>query len=147
MPRSLVASGHEGPVLFYDGTCGLCNRIVRLLLRLDRRGALRFAPLQGPTAQHYLRHHGLPLTDFDSLIFVPNWSARDRREFRQRTDGAIAALRAVGGVGTILAWSRLLPPAWRDALYTLVARCRYRFFGEWKPCPLPRPEWKARFLE
>src|SRR4051812_37486572 len=47
------------PVLFFDGECGLCNRVVRLLLRLDTRGRLRFAPLQGPVAQDYLRAHGL----------------------------------------------------------------------------------------
>mgnify|MGYP000479251079 CR=1 FL=1 len=33
---SLPASNApSGPVLFFDGECGLCNRIVRLLLWLD----------------------------------------------------------------------------------------------------------------
>lgn len=136
------------PVLFFDGTCGLCNRIVRLLLRLDRQGRLRFAPLQGPTAQAYLRRHQLPLTDFDSLVFVPDWANREHPEFLQRTDGVVAALRVVGGVsGTVLAWLRFLPAPWRDAGYRLVARWRYRLFGEWRPRPLPRPEWQTRFLE
>jgi predicted DCC family thiol-disulfide oxidoreductase YuxK len=148
MPTPLQSPTRSEPVLFFDGECGLCNRIVRLLLRLDRRGTLRFAPLQGPNAQAYLRHHGLPLTDFNSLIFVPNWATRERPEFLFRTDGAIAALRAVGGVrATVLAWVRFLPAAWRDALYKLVARWRYRLFGKWAACPLPRPEWRARFLD
>ena len=113
-----------------------------------RRGALRFAPLQGPFAQAYLRHHGLPLTDFDSLIFVPEWTRRELPEFLQRTDGVIAALRVVGGVtGTMLAWIRILPASWRDALYRLIARWRYRIFGKWQPRPLPRPVWKTRFFE
>jgi predicted DCC family thiol-disulfide oxidoreductase YuxK len=148
MPESRDPSPLSGPVLFFDGECGLCNRIVRLLLRLDRRGALRFAPLQGPTAQEYLRRHQLPLTDFDSLIFVPDWATRDRPEFLQRTAGVVAALRVIGGAsGTALAWIRFLPAGWRDALYKLVARWRYRFFGAWRARPLPRPEWKSRFLE
>jgi predicted DCC family thiol-disulfide oxidoreductase YuxK len=148
MPQTPYASSFSGPVLFFDGECGLCNRIVRLLLRLDRQGALHFAPLQGPIAQGYLREHRLPLTDFDSLIFVPDWAARERPEFLQRTDGVVAALRVIGGAsGTVLAWLRFLPASWRDALYQLVARWRNRLFGEWRPCPLPRPEWQARFLE
>ena len=135
-------------MLFFDGECGLCNRIVRLLLRLDRHGALRFATLQGPSAQAFLRHHGLPVSDFDSLIFVPSWARRDRREFLRRTDGAVAALRAIGGVGgTILASLRFLPAAWRDGMYKGIARCRYRLFGKWVDRPLPRLEWRARFLE
>jgi predicted DCC family thiol-disulfide oxidoreductase YuxK len=143
LPASNVSSG---PVLFFDGECGLCNRIVRLLLRLDRRAVLRFAPLQGVTAQAYLRKHGLPTEDFDSLVFVPEWTRRERPEFLLRTDGALAAARAVGGVGTVVAWCRVLPGAWRDAAYKVVARFRYQIWGEWKPQPLARPEWAARFM-
>jgi len=135
------------PVLFFDGTCGLCNRIVRLLLRWDRRGVLKFAPLQGPTAQAYLRAHGLPTEDFDSLIFVPDWARRERPDYLMRTDGALAAAQAVGGVGRMLACVRVLPRALRDAGYRLVARWRYRLWGEWKVQPLARPEWASRFLD
>lgn len=135
-----------GPVLFFDGECGLCQRIVRLLLRLDRRGLLRFAPLQGPTAQAYLAQHGLPLRDFDSLVFIPDWSHRERPEFLVRTDGIAAALRRIGGWARLLAWFAILPPGWRDKAYQLVARFRYRLFGTWQPRPLKRTEWTSRFL-
>jgi predicted DCC family thiol-disulfide oxidoreductase YuxK len=135
-----------GPVLLYDGECGLCNRTVRFLLRLDRRGALRFAPLQGPHAQAYLRTQGLPTDDFNSLVFVPDWERRDRPDFMLRTDGVIGALRAVGGLGTALAWLRILPRGLRDAGYRWVARTRYKIWGRWdSACPLPRPEWRKRF--
>lgn len=137
------------PVLFFDGECGLCNRLVRLLLRLDARGRLRFAPLQGPTAQAYLRAHDLPTVDFDTLIFVPDWNRRERPEFLVRTAGAIAALRATGdGLARALAGLlTLFPAAWRDFGYRVVGRWRYRIFGPWRPRPLPRAEWASRFLE
>ncbi|HTB80104.1 MAG TPA: DCC1-like thiol-disulfide oxidoreductase family protein [Opitutaceae bacterium] len=144
------------PVLLFDGECGLCNRVVRFLLRLDRHGRLRFAPLQGPAAQEFLRTHGLPAEDFSTLVFVPDWtpstsSGQGRREdpqFFLRTDGAIAALRACGGTGCLFAvLLAIVPRGLRDAGYKFVARTRYRIFGPWKACPLPRPEWAARFLE
>ena len=87
------------PVLLFDGECGLCQRIVRVLLRLDRAGRLRYAPLQGAAARDFLVRHGLPTADFDSLVFVPDWSQRDRPDFSRRTDGAIAALRTCGAIG------------------------------------------------
>lgn len=135
-----------GPVLFFDGECGLCNRLVRGLIRLDGAARLHYAPLQGPSAQAYLRSHGLPTEDFDSLIFVPDWAQRDRADYRLRTDGAVGALRAVGGIAGVLAWIAILPRGWRDAAYKGIARIRYRVFGPWKPRPLARPEWAARFL-
>ncbi len=152
-----IYSSEPGPVLLFDGECGLCNRIVRGLLRLDRGGRLRFAPLQGSAAQAYLRAVGLPTADFDSLVFVPDWTRREgtargggggaRAAYWLRTDGVIAALRVVGGLAAALAGVlALFPVRWRDAGYRLVARWRYRIFGEWRPRPLARAEWAARFL-
>lgn len=135
-----------GPVLLFDGECGLCNRVVRRLLRLDRRGVLRFAPLQGPVAQEFLHAHGLPAQDFSTLVFVPDWARHGQPEFLLRTDGVIAALRACGrnGLAGLLG---LMPRGLRDAGYKFVARTRYKIFGPWKACPLPRPEWVKRFLQ
>lgn len=139
---------HGGPVLLFDGECGLCNRIVRVLLRLDRGGRLRYAALQGVAAQGFLRANGLPTEDFDSLIFVREWAVGGVGEFQMRTDGAIGALRVVGGAGRVLAaLLAVWPAAWRDAGYRVVARWRYRIFGAWRPRPLGRAEWAARFLK
>jgi predicted DCC family thiol-disulfide oxidoreductase YuxK len=135
------------PVLLFDGECGLCNRVVRLLLRLDRRGTLRFTPLQGASAQEFLRAHGLPVADFSTLVFVPDWGRREGPDFQLRTDGVIAALRATGGPGRCLAaLVAVFPRPFRDAGYRLVARVRYAVFGAWRACPLPRPEWSDRFF-
>ena len=139
----------SGPVLLFDGECGLCNRVVRMLLRIDADGRLRFAALQSPPAQEFLRVHSLPMNDFDTLVFVPDWSRRNDPgvSFFLRTAGAIAALRSCGSAGRLLAGLlAIFPAALRDAAYRLVARVRHRIFGSWRACPLPRPEWAARFL-
>jgi predicted DCC family thiol-disulfide oxidoreductase YuxK len=137
-----------GPVLFFDGECGLCNRVVRLLLRLDRHARLRFAPLQSEPAQAYLRAHGLPTLDFDTIIFVPDWNRRERPEYLLRSAGVIGALRAVSNSVTRLLAGLLgvFPASVRDAGYRWVGHWRYRIFGPWRPRPLPRPEWAERFL-
>ena len=135
-------------MLLFDGECGLCQRLVRLLLRLDRRGRLRFAPLQGPAAQGYLRQHGLPVGDFESMILVPDWTRRDESIALVRTEAAITALREVGGIGRAVAVVfRVIPALWRDAGYRLVARWRRRVFGAARAGALARPEWSGRFLD
>jgi predicted DCC family thiol-disulfide oxidoreductase YuxK len=146
-PLSAFSGGSSGPVLFFDTDCGLCNRCVRLLLRLDRRGRLRFAPLQGVTAQRYLRDCGLPTDDFDSMVLVPEWGRGEPcGRHLLRTDAVLEALRQIGGGWRWFAWLRVLPARLRDPLYRVVASCRYHLFGEWKPRPLARAEWAERFL-
>ena len=147
-PTAAPRATDRHPVLFFDGECGLCNRLVRLLLRFDRKAVLRFGPLQGPTAQHYLSTHGLPTKDFDTLVYAPDWSRREFPEFLFRTAGVIAALRATGGgfARALAAIIALFPAVVRDGGYRLIGRVRYRLFGPWRPRPLARPEWANRFL-
>jgi predicted DCC family thiol-disulfide oxidoreductase YuxK len=134
------------PVLLYDGDCGLCNWIVRRLLAADRAGRLHYAALQGAAGQAYLKAHGLPTADFDSLVFVPDWNRAAAQPPLLRTDGALAAARVVGGGWRAVAWIQIVPQWLRDFGYLLVARSRYALFGKYRPRPLPNPEWVRRFL-
>lgn len=143
---SAPAPGPGGPVLLYDGECGLCRACVRLLLRADRARRLRFAPLQGGAAQVWLRERGLPTEDFDALIFVPEWAAPPGAAFQARTDGALAACAAAGGLLGWLAVFRLLPRGARDAVYRRVARWRRRVLPAPGPDPRADPRWAGRFL-
>ena len=135
------------PVLLYDGECGLCNWAVRRLLRADRAGRLHYAPLQSGAAQAYLRAQGLPVADYASLVFVPDWSDPARGPYRLRTDGVLGACAVVGGgLWRTVGWTRFIPAVLRDGAYKLVARSRYALFGQYQPSPLSEPEWEKRFL-
>lgn len=139
-PRARVGR----PVLLYDGDCGLCNAVVRFLLREDATGVLRFAPLQGEFGQATLRRLGLPTADFDSVVFLPD---ADGDVFRLRTAGVLAVLDLVGGAWRVAATiTRVVPASIRDAGYKVVARLRYRLFGEYVPADLPDAAWARRFI-
>jgi len=117
------------PVLLFDGDCALCRAVVRRLRGADQAGRLHYAPLQSAPVQAWLQSQGLPTEDFDSLVFVPDWDHPARGEYLLRTDGALAAAAVVGGGWRLLTWLRVVPAAWRDVGYRLVARWRYRLFG------------------
>jgi predicted DCC family thiol-disulfide oxidoreductase YuxK len=134
------------PVLLYDGDCGLCNRLVRSLLRTDQAGRLSYAPLQSAPAQMYLRSQGLPTQDFDSLVFVMDWDYPLAYPPLLRTDGALAAAAEVGGIWRVVAWLRILPGWLRDPFYKWVAKTRYALFGAYRGKPLAESEWGSRFL-
>ena len=134
----------QRPVLLYDGECGLCNAVVRFLLREDDGAVLRFAPLQGATGQKLLKRAGLPTEDFDSLLFTPDL---DGERYFLRTRGVIGVLDALGGIWRVVAWTTwLVPGPLRDLAYKIVARTRYAFFGAYVPSPLPDSRWAERFI-
>lgn len=123
----------SGPVLLFDGECGLCSRCVGLLLALDRKRRLKFAALQGSAAQAFLRERGWSTTDFESAIFVADWSRRGELAAAFKTDALLAALVALGGLWRLAAVVRFVPRGWRDGFYAWVARRRRKIFGPAKP--------------
>ena len=131
------------PLLLYDGVCGLCNGAVRFILRRDPAGPLCFAPLQGSTAQAVLARHP-ELRGVDSLVVVETLEGRETVAVRSE-----AVLRIAAYLGGVWAWSTVLrrvPEAIRDGAYALVARHRYRVFGQYESCPVPEPSVRSRFL-
>jgi predicted DCC family thiol-disulfide oxidoreductase YuxK len=131
-------------VVLYDGICGLCDKSVQWLLDHDPDGQLRFAPLQGPTAASILaRHPSLPRT-LETVIFVEQDGERERVHVRSHAIFHIC--KYVRGVARGLAIFRFLPAVLTDLAYRLVARLRYRIWGQLDQCRVPTPDERARFL-
>jgi predicted DCC family thiol-disulfide oxidoreductase YuxK len=136
----------SGPVLLYDGLCGLCDRSVQFVLRHDRRGVIRFATLQGEYARGVLaRHPGL--AGVDSLVFVETDPATGEERVATRSTGTLRIARYLGGPWPLARVFSLVPRFLRDAAYDLVARTRFRLFGRLDRCRVPEPAQRARFID
>ncbi|MFM9957273.1 MAG: thiol-disulfide oxidoreductase DCC family protein [Phycisphaerales bacterium] len=128
-----------GPIVFYDGECGLCARSVQWALARDRRDVLRFAPLQGRTYAELVLH-GKPAA-LDTMVLL------DDDGLHVRSTGALRLLRHLGGVwGVIGAMLMVVPRPVRDWAYGVVARHRLGWFGDASSCRLPTGERSQRFL-
>jgi predicted DCC family thiol-disulfide oxidoreductase YuxK len=134
-------------VVFYDGVCGLCNRLNRFLLRRDRDARFRFAPLQGELAARTLARYGFDPSDLDTVYVIAHWRSQNERVLA-RSPAILYSLDRLGGGWRALARvGARLPVAFSDALYRVVARNRYRVFGKFDSCPVPPPAWRERFLD
>lgn len=144
-----ATSGADRPtnVVFFDGVCGLCNRFVDFILSRDRRGAIRFAPLQGETAMRVLSAKcsvpSVKTPAFDTVV----WLDDSNREF-VRSAAVVRVLWALGGLWWFIGWLLwLIPRPLRDVGYRLIAANRYRLFEKKDACRLPTPAERERFLE
>jgi predicted DCC family thiol-disulfide oxidoreductase YuxK len=131
------------PILLFDGVCTLCNGAVDFVMRHDGAGRFRFASLQSEAAQPTLDRAGLGADYLASLVLVDEdgriWTGAEAAlGVARRLDPPWPALAAA---------ARAVPAPVREAVYRLVARHRYRVFGQRETCRLPSPEERARFLE
>src|SRR5262245_6137462 len=132
-------------LILYDGVCGLCDRIVRFVLPRDRQKRFRFAAIQGDHAGTALVRHGRSAAALDTFYVLVDEGAATER-LLDRSTAMFFVMRELGGVWAALAWLRVLPRALTDWGYDLVARVRYRVFGKFDTCVMPRPEWRDRFI-
>jgi predicted DCC family thiol-disulfide oxidoreductase YuxK len=120
---------------------------VQFLLARDASGVLRFAQLQGDLARRELTPRGYDPADLDSIFVIAGWQTPQPRVLT-RSRAVLHAVSQLRGRWAILAGlARGVPAPMADAAYRFVARRRYRIFGRLDACPLPRPEWRQRFLD
>ncbi len=135
----MTSGAPDGPIVFFDGLCGFCDRSVNFLLARDRRHVLRFAPLQGKTAERLLAP--AYRTQLDTLVLAVG----EKRYLR--SGGALRALAATGGVWALVKALLLIPRPLRDAFYDVIARNRYAWFGRRERCRRPAAAERAFFLD
>jgi predicted DCC family thiol-disulfide oxidoreductase YuxK len=128
-------------IVLFDGVCNLCSGSVQFILKRDKKNQFLFGSLQGNYGQEMLRKYQLPANEFNSFMLI------EGEKLYTKSSGALRMLKHLGGAWALLYVLIIVPKFIRDAVYNLVARNRYRWFGKKNECWLPRPEWKARFLD
>ena len=131
-------------LLFYDGECGLCDRIVQSVLLHDKHKRYMFAPLQGVTAADMLKKLPKEYRGLDSLVLIENYKS-PQRQYYVMGKGALRIAWNLGGFWRLIGWMSFLPPFLYDWAYRLVARNRERIFGKLF-CVLPDYSEGGRFL-
>lgn len=135
------ATNPDQKIVLFDGVCNICNRSVQFIITRDKKNVFQFASLQGKTGQALLQKFNKPTNQFNSFVLVEG----DR--IYTHSTGALRMTRHLSGAWPLLYGFIIIPPFIRNAVYNLIAKNRYRWFGRTESCWLPRPEWKAKFLD
>jgi len=118
-------------IVVFDGICHVCSGWARFLGRHRIEPPFQLIPMQTRAGKALLIENGIDPEDPATFLVV------DRGRRFTESDAAIHVIAALGGLwGTINA-ARIVPRIWRDALYRLLARNRYRWFGRRATCYLP----------
>ncbi|MFM7731040.1 MAG: thiol-disulfide oxidoreductase DCC family protein [Flavobacteriales bacterium] len=128
----------NGPIVYYDGVCGFCNKSVQFILRNDRRGIMKFATLQGTHAQNHL--DAKFTQQLDGLVTL----IQGKVYFKSSGFLILVPHLAWYWQWMMLGW--IFPRFMRDAVYNLIAKYRYVWFGRYDACPIPTPEQRSRFM-
>ena len=130
----------DDDVILYDGVCVFCSRWVRFVAARDEKRRFRFTAIQSGYGTKLAQAFGISPDDPDTNAVIHGGIAFFK------SDGALTVLSNLQGWG----WVRVLrfvPKPFRDAVYNLVARNRYRIFGKYEECFAPDAAMRARVIE
>lgn len=130
-------------IILFDGVCNLCNNSINFIIKRDKKDIFRFASLQSEIGQQLALERGIDVEEaMDSMILIEPGVA-----YYQRSTAALEIARDLGGGFSLISNFSFVPEPFRDGIYNIIARNRYRWFGKQDSCMIPTPELKAKFLE
>jgi len=119
-------------VIVFDGICHVCSGWVRFLKRHRIDPPFQLIPMQSVAGKDLLVEYRIDPDDPASFLVL------DQGRQLTQSDAVIHVVAELGGLWRMINTARFVPRRWRDALYQLLARNRYRWFGRRTSCYLPQ---------
>ncbi|MEI3600821.1 MULTISPECIES: thiol-disulfide oxidoreductase DCC family protein [unclassified Oceanobacillus] len=126
--------------MLFDGVCNFCNKSIQYIIKRESYDYFKFASLQGEVGQTLLKKHQLPW-DVDSFVLI-----KDDRVFL-KSDATLRICRHLKCPWKLLTILLIIPKPIRNAVYSIIAKNRYKFLGKRDSCAIPSREIRSRFLD
>jgi len=117
-------------VIVYDGFCNVCSGWARFCHLHPLTPPFSLLAMQSDEGRALLSSNGIDPDDPTTFLVI------DQGRRLTESDAAIHVVTQLGGAWRLMDVVRIVPKAWRDALYRLLARNRYRWFGKRATCYL-----------
>ena len=126
-------------IIFFDGVCNLCNRLVIFIIKRDRNRIFKFASLQSAKAEEM----GIIQKDktLNTIIFL------SENKLYQKSSAVLHICKELPFPWPLLYGFIIVPRFIRDSVYNFVAANRYKWFGKKDQCMVPSENIEERFLK
>lgn len=128
-------------IILTDGVCNLCNGIVLKIIKYDMKNTFLFANLQSEAGKELTKYLGIDTKKIDAIIlYEPGVS------YEIKSNAVLKIMDDFGGFWKLTYLLLVFPVSFRDIIYDIIAKNRYKWFGKKESCMIPTPEIKAKFL-
>ena len=117
-------------IVIFDGYCNFCNGSVNFLIRVDKKRNLKYVALQSQLGKKITNHLPIPI-ETDSIIFIK------KGILFFASDAVLQICGQLPYPNKIFFYLLYFPKNFRDWMYAIIARNRYRWFGKRDYCRVP----------
>jgi predicted DCC family thiol-disulfide oxidoreductase YuxK len=127
-------------IILFDGVCNLCNNSVVFIIKRDKKDVFRFAAIQSDEGEKLIKEHNIDTSKTDSIILI------EENKYSVKSTAALKIAKYLKGGYPLLFGFIILPVIFRNWVYDIIAKNRYKWFGKKDNCMIPTPELKSKFL-
>ncbi|GAA3511232.1 DUF393 domain-containing protein [Aquimarina addita] len=129
-------------IIVFDGVCNLCNGAINFIIKRDKNDIFRYVSLQSETGIRIAEERRIDIKKSDSIFLV-----LPHKAYYHKSTAALNITKDLSGLYPLLSVFLILPKFFRDWVYDIVAKNRYKWFGKKSHCVVPTPELKALFID
>ena len=137
--EELKQLSYKHPIIAYDGHCFLCHKTIKVFMKNDAKGVIRFVQLQDKIGEELIKHLAIIKED-ETVILLQDGS------IYTHSDVAIKISKFLSFPYRVMSIFTIFPKAFRDYGYRWIARNRYRWFGKSETCIVLSSEERERIL-
>ncbi|MDA3821049.1 MAG: DCC1-like thiol-disulfide oxidoreductase family protein, partial [Bacteroidales bacterium] len=116
------------PIIFFDDICVLCSDSVRFIFRHDMKKQFYFASMNSDSFQELLKTFAEEEISTDSVLLY------SKGKIYTRSGAALRIAWRLRFPFPLLSLAFIIPHFLRNAIYDLIARKRYHWFGKLDSC-------------
>ncbi len=110
-------------IILFDGTCKLCNNVVKFITKNDSKRLFCFIPLDSQKASEYLSRYNEKNVNKGSVLLIQN------EKLYTKSNAVLHILKYLDGLWPLFYGFIIVPGFLRDPVYDIIAKYRYRWFG------------------
>ena len=137
--EELKQLSYKHPIIAYDGHCFLCHKTIKVFMKNDAKGVIRFVQLQDKIGEELINHSAIEKED-ETVILL------QYGRIYTHSDVAIKISKFLSFPYRLMAVFAILPKTFRDYGYRWISKNRYRWFGRSESCIVMSSDEKERIL-
>lgn len=119
-------------IILFDGICVLCNSFIRFIADHDVKNQIKFVHLQSESGKILAeKFHIQHVQDLSAIVLI------DNKEIYYKSSAILRVFTYFYGLWKTLYFLVIIPPLFRDMIYTAIAKRRYKWFGKYDKCVIP----------
>ena len=127
-------------IIIFDGECSFCNGLVNFIIKHDPGALFAFTPLHSSLARSLISEYKLEEFEDDTVVLI-----KERKAYI-KSEAVLELAKELEGLWFLPWIFGRIPKSFRDYLYTLIAKNRYKIFAKRESCRIPSEDISSRFL-